>query len=109
MSRRFNVTQPLGRLMYEQGFSVEQFSGLTGCSYRTISDYLAGRAHIRPHHLTEFSEALGVPVSELLAPSSSTTTNDGSATTGATGDPPNHPTTRSSLHPSLPARRPIYG
>lgn len=66
MPRQFNRSTPLGQLMHERGYSVKSLEGSTGISYRTISDYLAGRKTMLPKHIAVFSEEFGVSKDVLL-------------------------------------------
>lgn len=58
MSRPFNTTQPLGKIMFAQRWTVADLAAVTGINSRTISDYLAGRRVISERHLTDLAAAL---------------------------------------------------
>lgn len=66
MSRQFNTSTPLGQLMWQRGYTVKGLERATGISYRTISDYLAGRKPIIPKHIIEFTAEFNVPREVLL-------------------------------------------
>lgn len=66
MSRQFNRTTPLGELMWQRGYKVKQLETNTGISYRTISDYLAGRKAIIPKHMAALIAEFDVPRAVLL-------------------------------------------
>lgn len=66
MSRPFNRSTPLGELMWQRGYTVKGLEQATGISYRTISDYLAGRKPIISQHIVEFTHEFNVPREVLL-------------------------------------------
>lgn len=51
-----------------EDWSVKELELASGISYRTISDYLAGRRTFLPHHLTAIAAALGVEETMLERP-----------------------------------------
>ena len=87
MGRPFNQSTPLGRIMYQRGISVKQLEHATGISYRTISDYLAGRKPIIPKHIAKFSAELDLPrevlVGEVVADEVHVRAHAGKLDTGA--------------------------
>jgi len=66
MGRSFNASQPIGRYLRAAGLSVNQLYHLTGISYRTLSNYLAGRTAILPRHIQILCDALDCLPSDLL-------------------------------------------
>ena len=65
MPRPFNTSQPLGKIMEHRQLRVKDVEAMSGISYRTISDYLAGRRDITDDHAVLLSEALSVPAGWL--------------------------------------------
>ncbi len=66
MGRPFATHTPLGQLMVEQGWTVNEFAASTGISYRILSDFLAGRRAIPDHYLEPIADALDVSIEDLL-------------------------------------------
>jgi len=66
MSRPFNTSQPLGRIMRANAWSVAELAAVTSINSRTITEYLAGRKVIPTHHLDELADTLGVDAGELV-------------------------------------------
>lgn len=64
--RPFPTTQPLGRIAYARGFTLSELANLSGVYVRTLTEYVAGRKPIQPHHLLPLAKALGVSEKELL-------------------------------------------
>jgi hypothetical protein len=58
--RQYPTHTPLGKLMRHYGLRVKDVEFRTGISYRTLSNYLAGRAAILPGHLRLLSELFQV-------------------------------------------------
>ena len=59
----FNTSTPLGRIMAIKGVMVRDVEGIPGCpNARVMSDYLAGRKPIAPHHRGALARGLGVDV-----------------------------------------------
>ena len=66
MSRPYSTSQPLGRVMHDAGWTVSEVDGATGISYRTLSDYLAGRKKFSDYHLATLADLLDVDPDVLL-------------------------------------------
>lgn len=66
MSRPFNTSQPLGKIMRAESWSVTELAAITGINSRTITEYLAGRKVIPTHHLDELAAALDVDAGDLV-------------------------------------------
>jgi hypothetical protein len=64
--RPFNTSTPLGKLMADRGYTVKGLESATDISYRTISDYLAGRVPIRSHHMAILTDTFDVSRDVLL-------------------------------------------
>jgi hypothetical protein len=66
MSRPFNTDTPLGQLMVDRGYTVKGLEAATDISYRTISDYLAGRKPIIARHMAVLTDTFDVSRDVLL-------------------------------------------
>lgn len=51
--------------MREAGLRIRDVDAATSVNYRRLSDYLAGRREIAPHHLLEMLELLGLSEEEF--------------------------------------------
>lgn len=71
VSRKFNTDTQLGKVMELRGMSVKALEAASGVSYRTISDYLAGRKEMRPGHRGQMAVALRVNPERLDEPPAS--------------------------------------
>lgn len=59
--RDYPIHTPLGRVMRVKEMLIRQVSAMPGCpNERRMSDYLAGRREIAPHHRGHLAAALGV-------------------------------------------------
>lgn len=54
--------------MWEQGISVADIFAFAGVHHRTMTEYLANRIRIRPHHLVRLAEYLKVDPEALTPP-----------------------------------------
>jgi DNA-binding Xre family transcriptional regulator len=74
IGRPINASTPLGKIMVDRGITVKGLEADTGISYRTISDYLAGRKQIIAKHMAVLTDHLNVSKDVLLgyAPITST-------------------------------------
>jgi hypothetical protein len=59
--RQYPTHTPLGQLMRHYGLRVKDVESRAGISYRTLSDYLANRKPILPHHRSVLSQLFQVP------------------------------------------------
>lgn len=60
-SRTYPIDTPLGRLMRLRKLKVRDVEKWDGApNYRILSDYLAGRTRIQPHHRVALARGLGV-------------------------------------------------
>lgn len=59
MPRHFPTHTPLGYQMSALGWTAADFSAITGIHNRTLTDYLAGRKDLLPHHLIAAASVLG--------------------------------------------------
>lgn len=66
MPRPFNTTQPLGKIMYAQRWTVAELAAATNINSRTLSDYLAGRRVIPERHLMDLATVLEVDGADLI-------------------------------------------
>lgn len=66
MSRRFPTHTPLGQAMTAAGYTSSRMSALTGVHNRTLTEYLAGRAHPTLEHSAVLSDALGIAPEDLF-------------------------------------------
>lgn len=64
--RKFNTTQPLGKVMVARGVTAIWVAQQAGIHPRTITEYLSGRKKILPHHLAALSTVLQVKPSRLI-------------------------------------------
>lgn len=59
--RHYPITTPLGRIMRLREVQVNKVAAGEGCpNYRVLSDYLAGRRPISPHHRVALARYLRV-------------------------------------------------
>lgn len=63
--RPFNTTQPLGKLLYEQGFRVKDATIHCGIEVRLMSDYLTNTLPIKPSHAEMLADMLGCDPEDL--------------------------------------------
>ena len=66
MSRPFNTSQPLGKIMFAQRWTVTEMSAASSINARTLSDYLAGRRVISERHLMDLADVLDVDPADLI-------------------------------------------
>lgn len=67
MARPFSTVTPLGQMMKSAGLRVADVDYITGISYRTLSDYLAGRVTIPQRHLTKLCALFQCDAEDLLS------------------------------------------
>lgn len=65
MSRPFPTHTPLGQRVAALGYTASDFAAVTGIYPRTLTEYLAGRKAMLPHHAVAAAEALGCDPADL--------------------------------------------
>lgn len=64
--RPFNRSTPLGQILWQRGYTLTKVERNTGISYRTMSDYLAGRKSIIPGHMALLCDELNLSRAQIL-------------------------------------------
>lgn len=68
MSRQFPTHTPLGHYMSTLGYTAADFSAVTNIHPRTLTEYLAGRKPMLPHHQVAAAEILDCDPADLDYP-----------------------------------------